>query len=92
MDLLHFARKYVWWQTPETALADPHRIIAQVMNLGTFEDARELRRYVGDAELKQALREARPGEFSEPSWHHWHLVLGEAEVNAIPSMPMRQFE
>jgi hypothetical protein len=91
MDLQYFARKYVWWQEPGTALDDPHRIIAQVMNLGTFEDVRKLRHDVGDATFKQALREARPGEFSESSWHHWHLVLGEAEVNSIPPMPMHRF-
>jgi hypothetical protein len=39
---MYFAHKYIWWQTPESAVTSPHRIIAQVMNLGTFEDAQAL--------------------------------------------------
>ena len=61
MDLTHFARKYIWWQAPETAVTSPHSVIAQVMNIGTFEDARALLQQVGEAEFKQALREALPG-------------------------------
>jgi hypothetical protein len=48
MDLLYFARKYIWWQSPEAAIADRHRVIAKVMNLGTFEDVNALRQQVGD--------------------------------------------
>jgi hypothetical protein len=32
MGLPYFARKYIWWQSPEAAIADRHRVIAQVMN------------------------------------------------------------
>jgi hypothetical protein len=84
---MYFARKYIWWQTPESAVASPHRI----MNLGTFEDAQALLRTVGEAEFRQALMEARPGEFSERSWHYWHLVLGVTQLDAIPPMPVRRF-
>jgi hypothetical protein len=91
MDLMYFARKYIWWQTPESAVTSPHRIIAQVMNLGTFEDAQALLREVGEAEFKRALLEARPGEFSERSWHYWHLVLGVTQLDTIPPLPVRRF-
>jgi hypothetical protein len=92
MDLLYFARKYIWWQAPEAAVAEPHRVIAQVMNLGTFEDVRALRQQASDAEFRRVLREARPGEFSERSWHYWHLILGESMPQAIPPMPVRRFD
>jgi hypothetical protein len=91
MDLSYFARKYIWWQTPETPVASPHRVIAQVMNIGTFDDAQALLRQVGEAEFKETLREARPGEFSERSWHYWHLVLGVTQPDTIPPMPVRRF-
>jgi hypothetical protein len=91
MDLTYFARKYIWWQTSETAVASPHRVIAQVMNIGTFDDAQALLRRVGEAEFKETLREARPGEFSERSWHYWHLVLGVTQPDTIPPMPVRRF-
>jgi hypothetical protein len=54
MDLTYFARKYIWWQTPESAVASPHRIIARVMNLGTFEDAQALLRTVGIKSIPKA--------------------------------------
>jgi hypothetical protein len=91
MDLTYFAGKYIWWQATEDAIMSPHRVISQVMNLGTFEDAQALLREVGEAELKLALREARPGEFSERSWHYWHLVLGLTQLDTIPPMPVRRF-
>jgi hypothetical protein len=91
MDLTYFARKYIWWQAPETAVAKPHRVIAQVMNLGTFEDVRALLHQVDEGEFRKVLREARPGEFSERSWHYWHLVLGMTQPDAVPPMPVRRF-
>lgn len=91
MDLLYFARKYIWWQPAEMAVNDRHRIIAQVMNLGTFEDVQALRQRMGESEFKRVLREARPGEFSERSWHYWHLTLGLAQLNAVPPLPVRRF-
>jgi hypothetical protein len=36
MDLTYYAHKYIWWEAPEDTVTTPHRIIAQVMNLGTF--------------------------------------------------------
>jgi hypothetical protein len=91
MDLMYFARKYLWWQLPEMAVTNPHRVIAQVMDIGTFDDVRALLAGVGKKEFTTALRDARPGEFSERSWHHWHLVLGVAELNSIPPLPVRRF-
>jgi hypothetical protein len=38
------ARKYVWWKTPDEAVSMPERVIAQVMDVGDFEDARRARR------------------------------------------------
>ena len=32
------APRYVWWKTPDEAMEYPHRVAAQVMNLGTFDD------------------------------------------------------
>lgn len=91
MDLTQFARKYIWWLPPGEAVENPHRVIVQVMNLGTFEDAEALRQLVGQPELARALHDAQPGEFSPRSWHYWHLTLGLAPVNAVPVMPVRKY-
>ena len=84
------ARRYIWWQAPEDAVRTPHRLIAQVMNLGTLEDIVVLRDLVDDDALLQVLAEAGPGEFSERSWHFWHQVLGENPVE-VPPLPQRHF-
>lgn len=89
MDLVPLARKYIWWQPPERALRDRHRLVAQVMNIGTHADAEALRAALGDEEFKRALRKARAGEFSGRSWNYWHLVLGLAKPHAIPPLPRR---
>jgi len=36
--LLPLARKYLWWMPPEEAVTMPDRVIAQVMNLGDYDD------------------------------------------------------
>lgn len=90
MDLAPLARKYIWWQPPERTLQDRHRLVAQVMDIGTHADVEALRTSLGDEEFKQALRDARAGEFSERSWHYWHLVLGMAKPHAVPPLPRRK--
>jgi hypothetical protein len=90
MDLLPLARKYIWWQSPEYALRDQHRLIAQVMNIGTHADAEALRAHLGDDAFKHVLQTARAGEFSERSWHYWYLVLGLATPHKVPALPERK--
>src|SRR3569833_3632304 len=90
MDLAHLARKYIWWQSPEYALRDHHRLIAQVMDIGSHADVEALRCALGDQAFKLALQKARAGEFSERSWHYWHLVLGMSTPRAVPPLPHRK--
>lgn len=86
---LRLAKRYIWWQAQEEALRTPHRLIAQVMDLGTLQDLAELRRLVDDDTLRQVLAEASPGEFSDRSWHFWHQVLGGEELVEVPVLPQR---
>ncbi len=37
-ELEAFATRYVWWQAPAEALTFPARVIAQVMDIGDWED------------------------------------------------------
>jgi hypothetical protein len=83
------ARRYIWWQAPEEALRAPHRLIAQVMDLGTLGDIASLRQLAGDGAMRQALAEAAAGEFSDRSWHFWHQMLGDGELVAVPPLPAR---
>lgn len=84
------AGKYIWWQDPDRPARDA-RLIAQVMELGTHEDAEIVREAVGDEALRQVLQTAEPGWFSEKSWHYWHYALGMASFDQVPERPARRY-
>jgi hypothetical protein len=86
-----FARKYVWWKTPDEAVAFPERVIAQVMNIGDHADVEALASQVGDDLLRMVLTHAEAGQFNERSWAYWHYQLGLARVDEVPPIPTRRF-
>lgn len=88
--LERLARKYLWWKSPDEAMATPERVIAQVMNLGDFEDVQTLANRVGDEVLRDVLTHAEAGQFNARSWAYWHYRLGLAEVDHLPPMPARR--
>lgn len=85
------ASKYIWWKTPDEALAMPERVIAQVMNIGDYADVQFLADQVGDDVLRDVLTHAEAGQFSERSWAYWHYRLGLASVDHVPAIPARRF-
>ena len=89
--LKSFAKKYIWWKTPEDAVLYPRRIIAQVMNMGTFEDVQKLVQHMGVDILKDVIAHAEAGWFNERSWAYWHYRLDLAEVDQVPHLPVRRF-
>ncbi len=90
--LKQLANKYVWWKTPDEAVCMPERVIAQVMNIGDYEDVRALSSQVGDDVLRKVLLQAQGGQFSRRSWAYWNYRLGLASVDGVPAMPVRRFE
>ena len=78
----------LWWMTPEEALAQPQRLLQQVMALGLPEHVAEARHRWNDEEFRRALREAPPGVFDPRSWAYWHAKL---KVQPAPPLP-RRFE
>ena len=88
--LLRFARKYVWWKTPDDAAAMPERVVAQVMNIGDYDDMVLLAEQAGDDYLREVLTHAEVGQFSERSWAYWHYRLGLAKPGQVPPMPVRK--
>jgi hypothetical protein len=92
-DLLHeFAARYIWWKTTEEAIHYPDRILAQVMNIGTYEDLGRLIATFPVSELRSILMQAEPGWFTERSWAFWHVRFG-LTVNGVlpPPLPSRTF-
>ncbi len=90
--LKHLAKKYIWWKTPDEAIAMPERIIAQVMNIGEYADVQDLAHRVGDGVLRDVLTHAEIGQFNERSWAYWHYRLGLAAADHVPPMPIRRLE
>ncbi len=88
--LSFWAARYIWWKTPTEALRYPERIIAQVMDIGDYDDAREMLRAFGEDIPRNVLKHAEVGMFSPRSWAYWHYRLGLATApGQIPPMPQR---
>ena len=87
--LIPFARKYIWWLTPEEAITMPERVAAQVMNIGDYDDVQALAALAGDDYLRAVLRRAEIGQFTPRSWAYWHYRLGLAALDQVPAMPER---
>jgi hypothetical protein len=91
--IAEFGRKYLWWE-PVGAL--PHsedRIIAQTMNLGTYDDILLLEQMIGKSRLVEIMLRAEPGWLSDRSWEFWRGRLSFATGAAIPDKaPRRSFD
>lgn len=85
------ASKYIWWKSPDEALAMPQRLIAQVMNIGDYADVQAMAEQLGDPLLRQVLLQAQAGQFNARSWAYWHYRLGLADVDQVPPLPVRSF-
>lgn len=91
MTTRNLARKYLWWVDADETIKDEKRLVAQVMNMGTFEDIRQLEKVLGDEYLRRVVRRARPGQFDEKAWTYWHYRLGLAKPDKVPALPQRRF-
>jgi hypothetical protein len=81
------ARRLLWWKSPAEALADPRRLLAQVMALGTPEDLAAARRHFPDDAFRAVLADPPPGVFDPRSWAYWHLML---DLGPAPAPPARR--
>ena len=82
------ARRLGWFETPEESLADPVRFLAYAFARATHEDMNVLRRYLSEADFREALLQAPPGIIDARSWCYWHVRLG---LNPASPMPVRKF-
>ena len=85
-----FAARYVWWKPPDEAVRFPHRVVAQVMDIGDFFDVQRLAELVGEDYLQHVLVNAEAGTFSPRSWAYWHYRLGLSQPGGVPPMPERR--
>jgi len=90
--LTRWAARYIWWKSVPEAMRHPQRIIAQVMNIGDYEDVQTLVERMGVETLRDVVRHAEAGQFNARSWAYWHyrlaLVSPDAQA-ALPPLPAR---
>lgn len=84
------AVRYVWWKSADDALRYPDRVVAQVMNMGSFEDVQMLSLILTEDDLRSVLDRAEAGEFNPRSWHYWHYRLGLSRPGEVPPLPVRK--
>ena len=83
--LLRVARRVMWFEKPERALADPVQFLAHVMVFGGVEDLKALRGIVGKNEYREVLQHAPPGIFDARSWAYWNLVCDRQPTPPLPT-------
>ena len=89
--LQEFERKYMWWRPVGRAAHAPERVVAQVMNLGTYADIRRLETAFAPKTLADVARGSPAGWFSPRSWEFWRGRLAAARIEIPPSPPERSF-
>lgn len=88
--LKRLAAKYIWWKEPEAAIRQPERVVAQVMDIGDYDDVQTLAAQAGDDYLREILAHAEIGQFSGRSWFYWHYRLGLAAPGQVPAQPRKR--
>ena len=87
-----FQRKYLWWEPVGREPHSAQRILAQAMDLATFDDIRRLEETLGFERLAEVMLHAEPGWFSARSWEFWRGRLSLALGKEIPEeAPRRSF-
>ena len=72
---LKLAKRLIWWQTPTEAVKNEPRLLAQVMDLGTWEDVQQARSVWEESAFRAVLQYPPPGLFDAKSWNYWHLMF-----------------
>ena len=81
---LEVARRVIWFEPPEQALAEPIRFMAYAMSFARHEDMQVIRRYVSDDDIREALDHAPAGIIDARSWAYWNSKLGRYPAPPVP--------
>jgi len=86
---LELARRVIWFEPPEQALADPIRFLAYAMSYARHQDMQVIRQFVSDDDFRHALDRAPAGIIDPRSWAYWNAKMGRYPP---PPMPRRNLE
>jgi hypothetical protein len=84
-------KKYFWWEPVGSQPRSDLRILAQAMDLASFEDVRRLETIVGVDQLADVMANAEPGWLNDKSWDFWRGRLSLATGRVIAEQPPRRF-
>lgn len=84
-ELVRVARKVVWYDSPENALADLTTLLTAIDVCGRRDRGRV--RYVPLEEFRKVLEHAPPGVFTKDAWKGWL----ERFQMPVPPLPRRRF-
>jgi hypothetical protein len=89
--LAHLAARYIWWRSEPGPSED--RIIAQVINIGTYDDIRRLEAMFSPEELRAVMLRAASGWIGDRSWGFFRGRLLYKGAGPIPeTAPRRNFD
>lgn len=83
-------RRFFWWEPVGSQPRSFARIVAQAMNLASFDDIRRLETVVGPQGLVDVMLEAQPGWITDRSWELWRGRLQLATGRKIVETPPRR--
>ncbi len=79
------ARRIIWFENAETALAGPVRFMAYAAAYATHDDMKRIRTHINDDDFRDALDQAPPGIIDARSWAYWNLKLDRQPAPPLPT-------
>jgi hypothetical protein len=86
--IVELADRYVWWS--EGQQVDRNRVLAQVMEIGTYDDIRRMEAVFTPADLRDVMLQAPKGAIGRRSWDFWRGRLRAAGCPTVPAAPPRR--
>ena len=85
--------RFFWWEPVGLHQRSHARILAQAMDMASFDDVRRLEKTLRPHRLTEAMLKAEPGWISERSWEFWRGRLTFATGQTMPDAPpQRSFD
>jgi len=82
--------RFFWWEPVGLQPRSHARILAQAMDLASFDDVRRLEKTLGPYRLAEAMLKAEPGWISDRSWGFWRGRLALATNRTVPDASPRR--
>jgi hypothetical protein len=83
-DLKAVARKVVWFDPPDEVLGNTQYFLTYLMNYGTEEDLKVVRKYYSDADFEATLDHPAPGVFFRDAWIEWNERYKRVPLPPLP--------